>query len=94
MGRNTGARRVTVTLTITDGVQPIAGSHWANLRDARAALIRYQNHRGLHFTINPWIESRGFAVQDGVLRTGMQIVGGWTISYPLTDTYEGERLPA
>jgi hypothetical protein len=74
---------MTYTLTISDGTHPIAGSVHHNLRDARAALIRYQNNRGLHFTINRWTEGRGYAYQDGVLRTGMQVVGTWTISYPL-----------
>ena len=70
-------------LAITDGVQTIAGSQHGCLRDARAELIRYQNRRGLYFTVNLPYRHGDLEIQEGVLRTGMQIVGTWSISYPL-----------
>lgn len=54
----------------------------------RASLVRYQERRGLWFTVARWTERNGLAVQDGQLMLGTETVGDWEISYPVgIDTY-------
>lgn len=90
---------MTFTLIINpNGAKPLRSSEHDNLRDARAALIRHQARRGLSLTINRWFERAGHALQDGHLRQGQDIVGDWSISYPLENgaelpPYAVERLP-
>ena len=67
------------TLTINmNGVS--RNSEHETLRDARAALIRYQSRKGLWFTINGWRENMRLAQQTGELRAGTDTVGAWCIS--------------
>jgi rhamnogalacturonyl hydrolase YesR len=67
------------TLTINMNGSSRNSEH-ETLRDARTALIRYQSHEGLWFTIDGWRENMGLAEQTGELRAGTDTVGAWCIS--------------
>jgi hypothetical protein len=66
------------TLTINMNGSSRNSEH-ETLRDARAALIRYQSRAGLWLTIDGWRENTGLAQQIGELRTGTDTVGAWCI---------------
>jgi len=55
-------------------------SEHETLRDARAALIRYQSREGLWLTIDGWRENMGLVQQTGELLAGTDTVGAWRIS--------------
>lgn len=85
---------MSTTLTITADGAATTSRHDC-LRDARAALIRYQARRGLWFTIGPWTAGDGAQRQGGELMTGTEPVGAWRIS--CADGCAGSaltRLPA
>lgn len=66
------------TLTINMNGSSRNSEH-ETLRDARAALIRYQSREGLWLTIDGLRENTGLAQQRGELRTGTHTVGAWCI---------------
>ena len=66
------------TLTINVNGSSRNSEH-ETLRDAHAALIRYQSREGLWFTIDGWRENMGLAQQTGELLAGTDTVGAWCI---------------